>query len=81
MLTKSPIIEEQRPCQEKDEKGVCSNNCVENVICCDKCEKWHHASCVNLKSKDLEFMEEDPWFCEKCNKSYSWSILAEILTK
>ena len=60
---KKKVKKAEYPC------GVCSNNCVENVICCDKCEKWHHASCVNLKSKDLEFMGEDTWFCEKCNKS------------
>ena len=42
--------------------GMCGLNCIENCVCCDLCDKWHHYTC--LKCNGDEF--EDEWFCPAC---------------
>eukprot|EP01134_Creolimax_fragrantissima_P002688 CFRG2688T1 len=42
-----------------------------NMICCDKCEVWVHAVCVNLEHDDVTAMENTDlaFHCNKCEKT------------
>ena len=50
--------------------GVCSKGCfwLQRAICCDSCEIWYHAKCLNMKDeKYLRYTRSDETFtCFNC---------------
>ena len=49
-------------------KGFYSKSC--RCICCDKCEKWYHCSCVGIGKRQYEYFNDinndDEWICQSC---------------
>lgn len=37
------------------------------MICCDKCDVWHHFKCVGITRRPNK---NDPWYCGKCCNVY-----------
>lgn len=60
----------QYPC------GVCCEDCEGNPIdhdkqsiACDKCQMWHHYSCIGLTGLEPFLIKwKSTWKCSKCNK-------------
>ena len=49
--------------------GVSDSSC----ICCDKCNKWYHLSCTELKTSDFKIYNTEKsleWICDNCSQDY-----------
>ena len=48
----------ERPVNWSDQEG-----------CCDECGIWHHKSCGDISSKEMEYLERSSvvWLCCKCD--------------
>lgn len=56
MVTGLEISPSGRSCQ------VCRGEDTDEMVCCDRCEKWHHYQCVGVTA----YIEQHPWSCAKC---------------
>jgi hypothetical protein len=59
--------------KRQKKRSLSKNNCPhaecglgteDPMICCDRCNQWHHQECFDVKSSALKL---DKWFCCKCN--------------
>lgn len=46
---------------------ICHGTQDEPVVACDKCDKWHHFTCVGIDS----IGKGEAWFCKKCKPEYA----------
>ena len=50
--------------------GYCEHpvNWSDQGVCCDECGIWHHKSCGDISSKEMEYLERSSvvWLCCKC---------------
>ena len=60
---------------KSEEKDYCIPSCTIGrnnpsplMVCCDKCEVWYHAKCVNIPEENLSKINEMEWFCPECKK-------------
>ena len=60
-----------KPGPVKDPCTICSKGCRSNqrAIQCDGCDKWHHATCLNMGADEyysLATNESSTWMCFTC---------------
>ena len=60
-----PILLDRSNLDQNEECNICKENVWEDDehLRCDKCNLWHHLSCVNLKKEDIPTGD---WFCPSC---------------
>ena len=50
--------------------GKCSEEVTydDRGVCCDGCNKWHHAQCESINNQTYKRMQksDDTWFCNRC---------------
>ena len=65
--------------------GKCKQNVLEgeDAVCCDKCNKWIDARCLNLNNKKFSELavSREPWICPKCDATRGWSKRIESQRK
>ena len=47
----------------------CPVNWSDQGVCCDECGVWHHKSCGDISSKEMEYLERSSvvWHCCRCD--------------
>ena len=47
----------------------CPVNWSDQGVCCDECGVWHHKSCGDISTKEMEYLERSSvvWHCCKCD--------------
>ena len=52
----------------------------ENMIECDRCNKWFCTPCVNITAKELEVIGKKRchWFCQTCEKPAIQAIVTDL---
>lgn len=58
--------EENEYCIQSCTIGRKNPNAV--MICCDRCETWFHAKCMNVAEELINKMKEMEWYCPECKK-------------
>ena len=56
---------------EDDNCPICKIDVVEGVagICCDSCDVWYHADCLNMSEEEFQYNRDSPaipWICSRC---------------
>ena len=63
---------------------MCTQVINGNSICCDKCNRWYHSKCTNLKKYEFQTHLKNKyknWKCESCINKYCNNVtkLSQIL--
>lgn len=54
----------KRPVSVQWPCGVCAKDCLDECICCDGCDVWFHALCLNMTISAAT----GDWFCTACSQ-------------
>ncbi|KAG6841545.1 hypothetical protein C0991_009910 [Blastosporella zonata] len=59
---------------ESDDEVLCICNGRDDgreLVQCDDCQTWYHLQCIGIRDISELGREEDPWFCRRCEETYS----------